>query len=154
MQRLLILLLMSGLVAGCVTVKTIDEDCIDPSAYPESVILQTLPQPCRIHNALVTIAKTGVVLNEVQYTELEAKLDQWIGELQTAEAVMAGNVKDVLASFLVRYNHKVGLAFIVISDMLLEFDDSVTFAGDDIKVLILCMEDIKRQVKPIAVLAQ
>lgn len=154
MKRLLILLLMSGLMSGCVKVKTIDEDCIDPAAYPESVILQTLPQPCRIHNALVTIAKTGVILDEVQYGELEAKLDQWIGELQVAEAVAAGNVKDVLASFLVRYNHKVGLAFIVISDMFLEFDDSVTFAGDDIRVLILCMEDIKKQAKSISVLAQ
>ena len=151
MKKLLPIILISVLMSGCIKIKNVNEDCIDPQAYPNSVILKTLPNPCKTHDILVTIAELGIILNAVQYTELEEKLNEWIYNISKAQSIAAGNLKSALASFLVRYNHKLGQKLIAVSSILLEFDDSIKFEGDDLKVIIMCMEDIKRQAKMISI---
>jgi hypothetical protein len=83
------------IIAGCVTLKQpiVEENCIDPANYPNSEILKRLDNPCATHKMLVTAVQTGVLLEAVEYEEMEKTIDAIDEKLATADVVMAGNVK-------------------------------------------------------------
>ena len=142
------------IIAGCVTLKqpVAEENCIDPANYPNSEILKRLDNPCATHKMLVTAVQTGVLLEAVEYEEMEKTIDAIDEKLATADVVMAGNVKLVLVRLIGETNKKAGAVALLLSNTFLEFPDEVPFFKSDIALLRLALADLKVQLKALTLL--
>jgi hypothetical protein len=142
------------IIAGCVTLKQpiAEENCIDPANYPNSEILKRLDNPCATHKMLVTAVQTGVLLEAIEYEEMEKTIDAIDEKLATAEVVMAGNVKLVLVRLIGETNKKAGAVALLLSNTFLEFPDEVPFFKSDIALLRLALADLKVQLKALTLL--
>lgn len=152
---ILSLFLLLGFTAckqSFVKVKTTEaKPCINKADYPNSIILEQLEDPCMVHKVVVTSIKTGVVLEEWRVKDLRLTVALWKNRLEQATRVSAKTVKDVIIKkFIVtnkelENNKKIGAAVFVISEAFLEFSDDIIFESDDIKILILALDDVDRQ---------
>jgi hypothetical protein len=142
------------IIAGCVTLKqpVAEENCIDPLKYPDSEILKRLDNPCATHKMIVTAVQSGVLLEAVEYEEMEKTIDAIDEKLATADVVMAGNVKLVLVRLIGETNKKAGAVALLLSNTFLEFPDEVPFFKSDIALLRLALADLKVQLKALTLL--
>ena len=150
----LCLFALSGLT-GCkyVQLKKEAEPCIDVAQYPNSIILETLgPEAaCQTHKALVTISKGSIMMDEITYAELHLEILRWKDALSGANSVTAKSVKDVVIARLMKINKKLGVALFVVSESFMAFSDDTILGLDDVRVLILSLDDIDKQCKAITI---
>jgi hypothetical protein len=142
------------IIAGCVTLKqpVAEESCIDHANYPNSEILKRLDNPCATHKMIVTAVQSGVLLEAIEYEEMEKTIDAIDEKLATADVVMAGNVKLVLVRLIGETNKKAGAVALLLSNTFLEFPDEVPFFKSDIALLRLALADLKVQLKALTLL--
>lgn len=123
------------------------QPCYDQAQYPDSQILKSLDDPCKIYDLLATIPTMGIALDNYTYDDLHAKIVSWVSTMRVSTSLSAKSVKDVIMMELLRVNKRAGIIVFVLSDAMLKFSDDVVFESDDIELIILALESIDRRCK-------
>lgn len=161
MKRLIIISAMAALFIGCIgcitTGTVFTEECTiyqEVGATPEnSVICAKISNPCAIHRLLATAAKAPVIWEQQVYV---AMFDLWAQKIQAAieEGVTYRLLQETVLIQIARLNREAGLALLLVSDGIFVFDNQAQLIGEvDQKLLLMSLEDLRSQVKRMAILA-
>ena len=123
-------------------------------ATPEnSLIASKIDNPCAAQKLLATAAKLPAVWGEKKYTDL---FETWASKLESV--VKGGTTYSGLQNMIVmeisKLNRKAGMVLLIISYNVLVFNESISINSMDMKLLLMSLEDLRKQVKQMAIVAE
>lgn len=117
-----------------------------------SVICSLIDDPCLAQRILATAAKAPVIWKP----EYVGMFDVWAGKVQ--EIIDTGlsyqALQDMIVVQIATINREAGLALLLVSDGIFVFNGHTELIGEiDKKLLLMSLEDLRAQVKRMAILA-
>jgi hypothetical protein len=111
---------------------------IDP-ATSTGVIPKYIKNPCAAQSIVVSITRTGVVLEAYQVEEYAA----WVEQAKTYIKIglSTATVKLYIGAQVGKLNRKFGAMYFILSDLFLVIPDADLLAGDDITLIHASLDD-------------
>ena len=120
--------------------------------YPEnnSLICARIPDPCQAQDVLVTFAKAGVIWEAYQVEEFML----WSQRVRQTITIVTSykGVYDLIIIETSKFNKKMAGTFLLVSEMIIDFQDSTFIDPADQHMLLLALDDLDAQVARFAVL--
>ena len=120
--------------------------------YPDnnSLICARIPDPCKAQDVLVTFAKAGVIWEAYQVEEFML----WSQKVRATITIGTSyrGVYDLIIIEVSKFNKKMAGTFLLVSEMIIDFQDSTFIDAADQHMLLLALDDLEAQVARFAIL--
>lgn len=120
---------------------------IDP-ATSTGVIPQYIKNPCAAQNIIVTVARSGAILEAYQVEDVR----KFVGQAKSYITVGTNfsNVKLYIGMQVGKLNRKFGLLFFTVSDLLIVLPDTEVLMADDVLLAHASLDHTLKKVEDIA----
>jgi hypothetical protein len=120
--------------------------------YPNnnSLICARIPNPCQAQDVLVTFAKAGVIWEAYQVEEF--MLWSQRVRLSITTGTSYKGVYDLIIIEVSKFNKKMAGTFLLVSEMIIDFQDVNLIDKADQHMLLLALDDLEAQVARFAIL--
>ena len=115
--------------------------------YPEntSLICERIPNPCQAQDVIVAFAKAGVIWEAW-------KVDDFKSWTQTTRVFVATGtsykaLNDYVTAAVAKYNKKMGGTYLLISELLLDFQDTSLIDKADTEMLLLALDTLDSEIE-------
>ena len=126
-------------------------DKITADQMGESLIRAQVPNPCDAYRTLATLARVGIVWDLYK----AGALAEWTDRV--AEKVAAGmtyaDLQTLLAKEITRFNLKLGGTYLIVSDLLVTFNEASLISGKDQAIINAGLVKLRDDARRLAMLA-